>query len=1613
MARKLRQARKKKKKPPPATEDAVTTTGDGDNKSLEKRKGQSATVDETIEAAAAAIAKAASMLDELAASTMDCDKDDAKERKSSPATMDEHLAVNAATGKARDMLDDRTKKKVPSSESVTDIGDGKNHSKKRKSPPADPFLDSVLVATTTTGANSGTSSSNQNQNPEIRGKKISKRSKRRLRKQRQKLRGKQCPPGWNEYGKNNNKSTLQKIPPTTNNDKKRKLSKRQEISGRQNNRNFGDTASQFASVVDSNICHGEAIAASTSTINESKNSFLSDIKNFDTGSDSNPENSATINGVAEMNTSSHEGNDTTEVNEDTYESDDLVPDDESRASNDHAITSHGKSSQSILFLEEQAKIHEATLRAWRKRREDIQAEKEAALVKKRELMDLRTNLIELQDALVLQEELRESLAMSREKLKRLTTNETSENHDDGGDAGTEGWSVAGMGAESASFDASLNLLEEGSDGTQLEDSSKEPPVSANDFPVVFDSYRSLKELTRYHSGTEDSRCHHSLSGFLPYLDAAQVGDYLTLMLRETYILDQHDGKNSNTENKERSLRRQLLQNSCLDVLLLAPPNTKKGDGEQHFGLGAYSDATPQFFDPSISLCPYELGGICADDFCPYQHTTKTTKVLARERLPLPSFPSSFLSVEAAPTPNEKPKTATERTKAAMPKAAINVEDKQEPPISASDATLANHGDNVENEEDFIMLPASGHPNSNENGNCSDNEVDSASNGDDDNASEEEDLILLTSSFDTNDNKSDDESEIASNGDHRSSEGSDDELQDELLPLPGAHSTREVRSERETENFIPFWWGGKMVTNQDDRTENALSKSAKTTTLSILGVLEYTFGVVIHEQPKSSMTGAKDGLSSEKKTLEIKNMVASERKDSNDSELVNELKVFGRLLDASRLGLHGGRHGIAITLSQEELSGRIPLSDESLQGFAYLLRVQIEVSRFYDDAAPSLSCFGVAFATQVGLSILSWCVAAYGKAEREQKGKNNRHAHYLKGACKSCLDLLKNPMRGTIANNSFESLDAILLENCLWDDCFSENLSGKIDDKNGLVHHGIDRNGIGNFIIYTATRKVEDLRSLILWAQRHSIPHCEELDASEQPLEERLNSIWSVAKKLLKKHMHEQQENESSGKAVDPLDWEFLCIKVIVIMGYTISGCLSNFAYATTACMPTEVDFDDEAIPGSKLSASNLAAWNLLDGAIARVLKEMRQLLVGFPLLDLVMAPLCACSVASASFLRNYSTAQNRLVECLSGRRRGSGGSTGIASTNAMAYSELLWSQLVQLRMSLPNESPAIINHSVLGSVGKKLSGKRDANDIFAWEPSKALKEENRKLVAKLRSLGIRLRHVVLWGDWMLSSSTGKDRSGQKLLRLFSKDPTELFLAKNHDNSSVMSTSFDWKADSQKLLNCNPNHEFATTIDLTEQCFGGRCYPPPVPLPRLPLFFLYAGKFLTSLNLKGCSLEKLPLAFGLSFPYVQSLDISKNNLRELPDSFRRLTHRMKFLEEFRASHNQLESLPSDTLLSAATAAASVAISKSSASSPSPPLKILDLSYNRLVSVPALVGLDNLEVLELHNNALADMGVADWSRLALRLPSLRILKREDNKPIEGRGRETNAQTTARDG
>ena len=1230
--------------------------------------------------------------------------------------------------------------------------------------------------------------------------------------------------------------------------------------------------------------------------------------------------------------------------------------------------------KSILFLEEQVKIHEATLRAWSQRREAILIEKEATLAMKRELIDTRTNVIERQrnlesarsKHLVLQAELKESLAMSRDKLKRLvmleTEGEKEENHTDA-DSDSDGrsqFSETNQASSEASLELSVDEVTAGRDAegqnTLAQNLAKSGyPMDENQdkfqFPVMFDSYKNAKELSRYHISTE-ARKHFSLLGFLPYLDSCQVGEYLILMQRETYALDQEDGG-----GRERSLRRLLFQNTCLDVLLLALP--KKDNDNKQFAAGAYSDATPQFFDPNISLCPYELAGICADDLCPYQHTTKATKILARERLPLPSLPLSFLSVEWPTIENKAVKNSTatgNKREAVMEKADSDLENqhRQNLPPPARELPFDSDGDNSGEEEDFIMLPTSRSPNDNENENDIGNPESDAGGG--------EDLILLPSpNNDTKDGNNNDENESTSNGICSNPEDSDGNLQKRVpslcKPLTGLDC--------ESVNTMSFWWGGKLPKYVGG---NTVSKDSKRTSLSILDILEDTFGLAIHEYPSMTMAGKEDRSNSTERRIEIKTAIASNRKDQKESELLDAVNALGQVLDASRLAMHGGLHDVVLSLDQKEEIFRHLINDEILQDVAYSLLDHTGKSRFFDQYAPSLSCFENSFATQVGLAIRSWYLAAYGKAlygktKEEQRKIMHIYAHNLESACVGCFH---DPSKSN-TDAQFETLDTVELEKYLRNSYFSE------------VQEEIDHNTI------------KSLRSLILWCQSNLIPYRKELDASDTFMEdapdtfmeERLNSIWLVAKRFLWEHRKDESGGDSR-QPIDSLEEEFRCLKVIILIGYTISGCLSNFAYAAVSTRRTESD-NGEGILGSKLSASSRASWTLLDGAIARVLKDMRRLLIGFPLLDLVIAPLCAYSVASSSYLRNYSTAQNRLIECLSGNHRCSGDSSVHSSTNLMMYSELLWSQLVQLRMSLPNEPPKIASVSILGSAlipnGNKVLVKRDAANYFPWEPSKTLREENRQFIAKLKSLEIRLRHVVLWGDWLLSSLTEKNGSSQTLLRLFSKNPKESKLSRNSAETSIQ---IQWGCDLEKLFGKTRCNNRITANNSAEELFGSRCYPPPTPLPQIPLFLLHAGRFLTDLNLKGCYLEKLPLAFGLYFPNLRNLDLSNNDLKELPESLHRLTHRMKFLEIFSATHNRLESLPPDML--------SATSSKQSTLNSQLPLRILALSHNELVSLPSLAGLDHLEALSLQHNALVDMSIADWSNLALRLPSLRILKRE---------------------
>ena len=223
-----------------------------------------------------------------------------------------------------------------------------------------------------------------------------------------------------------------------------------------------------------------------------------------------------------------------------------------------------------------------------------------------------------------------------------------------------------------------------------------------------------------------------------------------------------------------------------------------------------------------------------------------------------------------------------------------------------------------------------------------------------------------------------------------------------------------------------------------------------------------------------MTGTEVSSSTERR-IEIKNSIASNGKGSNASEN-DGIKALGRVIDASRLAIHGGLHDLVISLDQNGLNKTRDTRDESLDEFTSLMIDQTGKSRFFDQFSSSLSCFEDVFATQIGLAILSWSLAAYDKIEDDNRGRKHVYRNDFESACESCLDDLRNPNTNAI----FEPMDTVQLEVYIRNIYFSE------------VHQEIK-----SLTIDTATRKIKELRTLILWAKSDLIPRHEELDTLEE------------------------------------------------------------------------------------------------------------------------------------------------------------------------------------------------------------------------------------------------------------------------------------------------------------------------------------------------------------------------------------------------------------------------------------------------------------------------------------------------------------------------------------
>jgi hypothetical protein len=779
--------------------------------------------------------------------------------------------------------------------------------------------------------------------------------------------------------------------------------------------------------------------------------------------------------------------------------------------------------------------------------------------------------------------------------------------------------------------------------------------------------------------------------------------------------DNQNQKEEETIVIRSTSRRCLLWNTCLDLLLLLPPNSLNSCKPTTTTNETETEQTSAaVLDPNVSLCPYELAGICADQYCPYQHTNRgpTSIMLPRELLLLPNL-------QLGDHPHRH------QTKRAKPVAAAHPQPPTQPPAQAQ-----------ANKEKVVEMDSN------------------------DDHSEDENFISLPQ------NEEDEEPGTES-----------EEEEDGDTGVVSAYL-------KETKiNAFSFWWGEELY------EEDILVLSS-----SITDVLRDIGGV----------------------NVELNHIQLRIPSSNSNSNTEGWIPWLGRMVDVCRISTHAGRHDIAHSIldksfeeallrsmvdgkeptfpdSQNNDNGAVEKEKtllalyENRMGHVVWQLHKIRRCAFSCDEMPS-SPFHNQFAIQASYAILS----AYVKARHQASATCTDIASFDYSHCPANKGL--GPSVSDFAMDSINFLMnmkpiSMVVEQTDPVEQLRKHLQRKEAD--------MDAN--------KAIRDFEDLNQIILWAKRTfrmRVSSAWFYRLSPMVLEDQLlKPCWVLVSASIWKSNEETRL------------WE--CLRGTIVMGFVILGCLEKFA--------AMVRHGEDS-----LNASLTAALTSLDSSIHRILKDLsNQVSDDSPLLNLILAPLVSASVATAAFLRLYSAAQNRLEAVLVKKRQ--------TRSMWMQYSELLWSQLVHLRMSLPT--------------GSNAEGEGNNAGVSGYgEPSTACHEDIQRLSDAIEKLGIKLHHISLLGDCNLVRTLDwSNRPSWEVEKLESVAKALPLMIFDED--------------------CPEDLVERRTIDLSKipLTYGrndSRLDPSPLMISILPRSILLASSC-AQLYLQQCQLSCLPPSFGLN------------------------------------------------------------------------------------------------------------------------------------------------------
>lgn len=240
----------------------------------------------------------------------------------------------------------------------------------------------------------------------------------------------------------------------------------------------------------------------------------------------------------------------------------------------------------------------------------------------------------------------------------------------------------------------------------------------------------------------------------------------------------------------------------------------------------------------------------------------------------------------------------------------------------------------------------------------------------------------------------------------------------------------------------------------------------------------------------------------------------------------------------------------------------------------------------------------------------------------------------------------------------------------------------------------------------------------------------------------------------------------------------------------------------------------------------------LHSVIDNILIQIRSLSSAIPIMDLLLSPVFAANVALAVSLKLYDTAHYRL-ESLLCKLTDEYANCQIRRLFA-PYSELLWSQLIQLRASLPTR---------LVDSGATVESAR-----VSLKLPKHIVDSHAALCNSISELGVYPHHVSLNNDWNLVEA----------LRV----------------SGIL--NMPKRVQKQSTLHCSCRALHRVLMRVNSECirfsFGntdlkirGTCQDIKSAIPHS---LILAGPSMIELDLSGTGLRRLPLHFGLYFPKLQ-------------------------------------------------------------------------------------------------------------------------------------------------